>query len=453
MQVNIYQDEDGARKEEIAALRGDNVFGNFYDHLKEVRDYHRRFATDDLTGPEDDSALLGMTPPLSFSGEEGMGRFLDLHEHYSTWVNSKFGGQTDYQSYVAALPAHLDTVHRTQRLTKQYKQYIEALLSYLLSFHQRTQPLAPLAKQWMLLEEEFGQQWEAGEVAGWGDKGEGPAQEGTSIDLDAFNTAEELEAVGGGALKSALAGLGLKCGGTLRQRAERLMAAKGKQPGEIDPALFAKGAKPTTSFEEARQDAVSSRRSVAWIEAQIRRLCSMLSSIIEDTVGRIEKRQALTYEELEAERAELEEQDGEAPVADGVDSDEEDEYVYNPLKLPLGWDGKPIPYWLYKLHGLNMEFKCEICGGASYWGRRAFERHFTEPRHQAGMKALGIPNTKQFFEVTTIADAVALWKSIQEKQGGAATAAAVTTDEEFEDAEGNVLSSRTYMDLQRQGLL
>ena len=35
------------------------------------------------------------------------------------------------------------------------------------------------------------------------------------------------------------------------------------------------------------------------------------------------------------------------------DSDDEDEFVYNPLKLPLGYDGKPIPYWLYKLHGLN----------------------------------------------------------------------------------------------------
>ena len=35
------------------------------------------------------------------------------------------------------------------------------------------------------------------------------------------------------------------------------------------------------------------------------------------------------------------------------DSEEEDEFVYNPLKLPLGYDGKPIPYWLYKLHGLN----------------------------------------------------------------------------------------------------
>jgi splicing factor 3A subunit 3 len=38
--------------------------------------------------------------------------------------------------------------------------------------------------------------------------------------------------------------------------------------------------------------------------------------------------------------------------------DEEDEApVYNPLNLPLGWDGKPIPYWLYKLHGLGVEYK------------------------------------------------------------------------------------------------
>lgn len=70
-----------------------------------------------------------------------------------------------------------------------------------------------------------------------------------------------------------------------------------------------------------------------------------------------------------------------------AESDEEEEYIYNPLKLPLGWDGKPIPYWLYKLHGLNMEFKCEICGNASYWGRRAFERHFKVGRRYAGRQA------------------------------------------------------------------
>lgn len=51
------------------------------------------------------------------------------------------------------------------------------------------------------------------------------------------------------------------------------------------------------------------------------------------------------------------------------ESDEEGP-IYNPLNLPLGWDGKPIPYWLYKLHGLGVEFKCEICGDFIYKGRR-----------------------------------------------------------------------------------
>lgn len=36
-----------------------------------------------------------------------------------------------------------------------------------------------------------------------------------------------------------------------------------------------------------------------------------------------------------------------------IESDDEDQQIYNPLKLPMGWDGKPIPYWLYKLHGLG----------------------------------------------------------------------------------------------------
>ena len=57
------------------------------------------------------------------------------------------------------------------------------------------------------------------------------------------------------------------------------------------------------------------------------------------------------------------------PAPPDADADD-DEVLYNPLKLPLGWDGKPIPFWLYKLHGLNQEFKCEICGNVS---RRAAE--------------------------------------------------------------------------------
>jgi splicing factor 3A subunit 3 len=116
----------------------------------------------------------------------------------------------------------------------------------------------------------------------------------------------------------------------------------------------------------------------------------------------------------------------------------------------LGWDGKPIPYWLYKLHGLGVEFKCEICGNQSYWGRRAFDKHFQEWRHAHGMRCLGIPNTKHFHDITLIEDAIALNNKIR----GALVVDKPSTElEEFEDSEGNVLNRRTYEDLARQGLL
>lgn len=46
------------------------------------------------------------------------------------------------------------------------------------------------------------------------------------------------------------------------------------------------------------------------------------------------------------------------------ESDDEEQQIYNPLKLPMGWDGKPIPYWLYKLHGLGQVtfFGCILLG-------------------------------------------------------------------------------------------
>ena len=69
--------------------------------------------------------------------------------------------------------------------------------------------------------------------------------------------------------------------------------------------------------------------------------------------------------------------------------EEEDDIIYNPKNLPLGWDGKPIPYWLYKLHGLNIDYKCQICGNQTYRGPKAFQRHFSEWRHAHGMRCLG----------------------------------------------------------------
>ena len=94
---------------------------------------------------------------------------------------------------------------------------------------------------------------------------------------------------------------------------------------------------------------------------------------------------------------------------------------------------------------------CEVCGNYVYMGRRAFDQHFYEWRHAHGMKCLGIPNTRHFFQVTRIDDVRRLWDRLR------ATAREDVfrpeAMEECEDAHGNVYDRRTYEDLKRQGLI
>eukprot|EP01025_Chloroclados_australasicus_P039659 TRINITY_DN4116_c0_g1_i2.p1 TRINITY_DN4116_c0_g1~~TRINITY_DN4116_c0_g1_i2.p1 ORF type:complete len:247 (+),score=46.19 TRINITY_DN4116_c0_g1_i2:73-813(+) len=240
-------------------------------------------------------------------------------------------------------------------------------------------------------------------------------------------------------LKEALKALGCKCGGTIEQRAQRLFSTKGKQPSEFDPKILAKrGNKENGGLQKQEKLA----KEIAWFEVRLRKMCEVLIEQIKATKGHVEKKLSQAEGELQ--------EDADEDIEIEEESEDEDDYIYNPLKLPLGWDGKPIPYWLYKLHGLNQEFKCEICGNYSYWGRRAFEKHFKEWRHQNGMRALGIPNSKQFYEITKIEDALSLWESIREKDTGHWKA---DVDEEYEDRDGNVYNKKTYEDLRRQGLI
>ena len=59
---------------------------------------------------------------------------------------------------------------------------------------------------------------------------------GAHLDLSAFSSWEELASLGLDRLKSALMALGLKCGGTLEERAKRLFSTKGEvlRSGEIE---------------------------------------------------------------------------------------------------------------------------------------------------------------------------------------------------------------------------
>lgn len=60
------------------------------------------------------------------------------------------------------------------------------------------------------------------------------------LDLNQFHTVPELEVLGLDRLKGALMAVGVKCGGTLTQRAERLLSLKGLEPKDFPPKLLAK---------------------------------------------------------------------------------------------------------------------------------------------------------------------------------------------------------------------
>ena len=124
---------------------------------------------------------------------------------------------------------------------------------------------------------------------------------------------------------------------------------------------------------------VSRQREVAMLEAQVYRFSELLSEVRAATRENVERKQARTEFERDDSDNELSEEEADQ-------GDEEDDIPYNPKNLPLGWDGKPIPYWLYKLHGLNISYKCEICGNFTYKGPKAFQRHFAEWRHAHGRK-------------------------------------------------------------------
>ncbi|GAB2265087.1 hypothetical protein Dimus_000154 [Dionaea muscipula] len=450
--VDIYEDKDSARKDEIAALGGQtatgiNVFSAFYDRLKEIREYHRRHSSARVVDAgEEYEQMFKEGPRLDFSGEEAHGRHLDLHYFYNKFINSKFGEHMEYSAYLDAF-SHAEKIPRRLKMTSKYRQYISELLEYLIYFFERTEPLKDLDRIFAKVSTDFEEQWRCNKVEGWESEGQENGHvlsQGSIIDLDYYSTVEELKELGPEKLKEALAALGLKVGGTLQQRAERLFLTKDTPLDKLDRKHFAK---PRPKVEQNGDLAALEQQNlqeIALIEAKMKKLCELLDETIVRTKENVEKKQALTFEEMEAEREEEEEQ------AD-IESDDEEQQIYNPLKLPMGWDGKPIPYWLYKLHGLGQEFKCEICGNHSYWGRRAFERHFKEWRHQHGMRCLGIPNTKNFNEITSIEDAKKLWDRIQEKQG--LNKWRPDLEEEYEDQEGNIYNKKTYTDLQRQGLI
>lgn len=180
------------------------------------------------------------------------------------------------------------------------------------------------------------------------------------------------------------------------------------------------------------------RKTLAFLEFSVRSLKEILQDTFDYTVDTLRMKQTQNLEDLEEQKSLSEES-------------HKKNYEPKQLALPLGWDGKPIPVWVYKLHGLGVQYKCEICGNNSYWGRRAFEKHFTEWRHTFGMRSLGIQNTEAFKFITSINDALILNKKLQLDEREQLFQD--NKEEECEDNEGTVYKKQDWLDLKAEGII
>ncbi|CAI5020408.1 BTE_HP_G0171700.mRNA.1.CDS.1 [Saccharomyces cerevisiae] len=222
----------------------------------------------------------------------------------------------------------------------------------------------------------------------------------------------------------------------------------------------------------------SKRRNFVYSEYKLHRYLKYLKDEFSRTRSFVERKLAFTANERMAEMDILT-QKYEAPAYDSTEKEgaeqvdgeqrdgqlQEEHLSGKSFDMPLGPDGLPMPYWLYKLHGLDREYRCEICSNKVYNGRRTFERHFNEERHLYHLRCLGIEPSSVFKGITKIKEAQELWKNMQGQSQLTSIAAVpskpnpsqlkVPTELELEeeDEEGNVMSKKVYDELKKQGLV
>ncbi|CAK7226807.1 Pre-mRNA-splicing factor sap61 [Sporothrix bragantina] len=460
--LRLYGDARDLRSDEVHLIGtgDDGPLGLFYNQINETLAYHQRYPTDQIDQPEqryrprpfDFNDMQPTIVDTMFSGEEGFGRYFDLNAQYEAYVNLPHVKRLTYLQYLEVFDT-FDEIKRSDKLTDDYFQYVGSLSSYLESFMRKTRPLENLERVFSGFDDDFEKLWDKDELPNW--------------KTEAASTSESAGMDSTPQLSSPDAVWCADCGKEFKNENVYKGHLSGRKHIRAAEQRAANGAANGSSGGGAAAAAAArlKERAVAAREYRIQRLTAAMSSEKEDTRVNVERRQGMTERERRQELENLYTMMDEAPKPmeiegggeggedgerDGEDNDDDDK-IYNPLKLPLAWDGKPIPFWLYRLHGLGVEFNCEICGQYTYMGRRAFEKHFNESRHIHGLRCLGINNPGLFRDITKIEEALRLWDKLEkEKKRSKQDESSVV---QMEDAEGHVMPEKVYYDLQKQGLV
>ena len=422
-----------------------DIWVNFYDKIKEIKminksgnDFNHSITCDKIFN----NLISEINLKTLFTNEENFGKCLDLHELYHEYINipNIFSDndnknekknnnnkqilmnenmeniiKLDYLNYIKNID-NFKNIPLKVKKTEEYIKYIKHLAQYLKSFFVKIYPLINFNEIQDIIDSKFEDDQEHLDNKN--------INNNKSIELNE----EEKET------KSLFCKI---CNKSFAK--ETLMEAHMKSKKHLKKLSLSKN---VNNFQEKNKTEEDTIRDINYYEYQIIRYKDILQNVIDNTINQIHKKQTMTREELELDRLnELNKKKTEK---------EDKKKIFNPKNIPIDWDGKPLPYWLYKVHGLGVEHKCEICGGASYWGRRAFEHHFQEWRHAYGMKCLRLPNTLQFKNITRIEDALKLHHKLIEDKNKKEFNPDI--EEQYEDEKGNVYNKKMIDDLKKQGL-
>ena len=359
-----------------------------------------------------------------FSIPEAYGKSLDLHKFYEDYLRMVKEERSDvsYLSMFERVP-----YDSSIRRTSDYRIYLKELTEYLFSFLERAHPLEDVGEMKKDIEKSYVQHCK---------NSEGKPNKKGEIFCTACQRLFSKETV----YSSHLLG---------KKHLKNLAFRKEENGNE---ANFETNVSKQDSRERPEVD-------LGFLEFEVQELVQSLNKERESAKADAERSSTLTEREKIIETASAANEDSEFTP---VDSDSDEEELNNSSEedegislknLPLGADGKPIPYWLYKLQGLHKSYNCEICGNMSYRGIQLFYKHFTGQKHQHGLRCLGVSDDyiPLFKNIVRIDEALEYWrylkkaKRVKENENENAV--------EVEDNEGNVLPEKDYLELKKQGLL
>lgn len=438
-EIDLFLQESMRKLRDLGSLKGpvnthslrdeEATFEIFKQNLEEIKDKYKDLGSDSLFSDVNEeiskhamfSALTTDSKPVTilsrsakdlrlndvFSREEQYGEYLDLDRFHSSWLNVIRSTECTLLQFYSILEKFLDDrqyilAPPMDRKNGRYAEFLVEISNYLEKFFQKANVLLNHTKLERRIQSEFSRSLAT------------PLHTG---------------------------GKGFYC----------IACCKWfKVPTVFDSHLTGKHHKNNLSKRSKHLQA----------EYKLHRYLTLLSEEFRRTREFTERKVAFTAEERMQEMARLnhdyhapdygpDEKEQEDPDSNKAELDK-NSALGGSFDLPLGADGLPIPYWLYKLQGLDVEYSCEICTNQTYKGRRAFEKHFLEPTHTFHLKCLGIEPSITFKGITGIQEAQDLWRQTSSRNRPQTQK---KIDLEVEDQEGNVLTQKVYQELKKQGLV